>query len=279
MSPPMKSIHMICLVAAVIIFLTMPRHLAAQSCGCAAGLCCSKYGYCGTTSDYCGDGCQAGPCSSTPAGSGVSVPAVVTVAFFNGIINKAGSGCPGTGFYSRSAFLSAIGSYPSFGTTGTSDAAKREIAAFFAHVTHETGFFCHIEEIGGASQSKSRYCDTSYTQYPCNPSKGYYGRGPLQLSWNYNYGAAGRSIGFDGLNSPETVANNAVISFKTALWFWMNNGIHSAIVSGQGFGATIRAINSGECNGGNPGAVNARVQYYKQYCSQFGVAPGASLTC
>ncbi|XP_058183969.1 chitinase 5-like [Rhododendron vialii] len=91
--------------------------------------------------------------------------------------------------------------------------------------------------------------------------EGYYGRGPIQLSWNYNYGPAGNSIGFDGLSNSEAMATDPVISFKTALWYWMNN-CHSIMVSGQGFGATIRAINGPvECNGGNPAAVSARVTY------------------
>ena len=91
---------------------------------------------------------------------------------------------------------------------------------------------CYIEEIDGPSRD---YCDESNTQYPCVPGKGYYGRGPLQISWNFNYGPAGESIGFDGLNEPETVATDNVISFKTALWFWMNN-CHHLIISGQGLG-------------------------------------------
>ncbi|PKI63778.1 hypothetical protein CRG98_015762 [Punica granatum] len=134
--------------------------------------------------------------------------------------------------------------------------------------------FCYVEEIDGASKD---YCDESNTQYPCAPNKGYYGRGPIQISWNYNYGPAGKDIGFDGLNSPETVANDPVVSFKTAFWFWMNN-VHSVI--GQGFGATIRAINGAiECNGGNSGAVQARVKYYTDYCNQLGISPGDNLTC
>ena len=133
--------------------------------------------------------------------------------------------------------------------------------------------FCYIEEIDGPSKD---YCDESNTRYPCVPGKGYYGRGPIQLSWNYNYGPAGESIGFNGLNNPETVANDAVVSFKTALWFWMNN-VHSVV--SQGFGATIRAINSMECNGGNSGAVNARVGYFRDYCNQFGVSPGDNISC
>ena len=135
--------------------------------------------------------------------------------------------------------------------------------------------FCYIEEIGGASRD---YCDESNTQYPCNPNKKYYGRGPIQISWNFNYGPAGESIGFDGLNAPETVANDPVISFRTAFWFWMKN-VHSLIISGRGFGATIRAINGGECGGGSPTAVNARVGYYTQYCDQLGVSPGDNLSC
>ena len=73
------------------------------------------------------------------AQSGVSVADVVTEDFFNGIINQATGDCPGKSFYTRAAFLNALNSYTQFGTTGTADDSKREIAAFFAHVTHETG--------------------------------------------------------------------------------------------------------------------------------------------
>ncbi|KAL4632148.1 hypothetical protein ACB092_04G031100 [Castanea dentata] len=205
---------------------------------------------------------------------GQSVADIVTQDFFNGIINQADASCAGKNFYTRAGFLDALNSYNQFGNLGSADDSKREIAAFFAHVTHETGHFCYIEEINGASQD---HCDETNTQYPCNPNKKYFGRGPLQLTWNYNYGAAGTSIGIDLLNSPETVATDVTVSFKTALWFWMTNV--RPVVS-QGFGATIRAINGAiECNGGNPSTVQARVQYYTQYCNQLGVAPGDNLTC
>ncbi|MQM17215.1 hypothetical protein Taro_050183 [Colocasia esculenta] len=267
-SPNLRALTM---VMAVVFLLALhgPGSALAQNCGCG-GLCCSQYGYCGTTAPYCGTGCREGPCW----GSGdVNVADVVTDAFFNRIISQAGGGCPGRSFYTRSAFLSALGSFSGFGRRGNADDSRREIAAFFAHVTHETGHFCYIEEINGASRN---YCNASNTQYPCAPGKAYYGRGPMQLSWNYNYGAAGQSIGFDGLRTPERVAQDPVISFKTALWFWMNN---VRPVIGQGFGATIRAINSMECNGGNSGAVNARVGYYRDYCGQIGVQPGNNLYC
>ena len=68
-----------------------------------------------------------------------NVADVVTQDFFNSIINQAGGDCAGKSFYTRDTFLNALNSYDQFGKLGSSDDSKREIAAFFAHVTHETG--------------------------------------------------------------------------------------------------------------------------------------------
>ncbi|KAI3866158.1 hypothetical protein MKX03_008762 [Papaver bracteatum] len=255
-----------------ILLVYFAQFIAGQNCGCSGNLCCSQYGYCGTGDAYCGKGCQSGPCSTS---SSVSLERIATPEFFSGIVSQADSGCAGKNFYSYDAFLEAAKSYPSFGRTGSMDDSKREIAAFFAHVTHLTGHFCYKEEINGSSKD---YCDKGNKQFPCASGKGYYGRGPIQLTWNYNYGPAGKSIGFDGINDPDTVTSDAVISFKTAFWFWMNN-IHSIITSNQGFGPTVRAINGMECNGGNSEAVQARVSYYNTYCTQLSVEPGNNLSC
>ncbi|KAK9932217.1 hypothetical protein M0R45_019463 [Rubus argutus] len=64
--------------------------------------------------------------------------------------------------------LEALTSFDQFGKIGSIDDSKREIAAFFGHVTHETFHFCYIEEIDGASKD---YCDETNTEYPCNPTK------------------------------------------------------------------------------------------------------------
>ncbi|KAL2920874.1 Acidic endochitinase SP2 [Bienertia sinuspersici] len=246
---------------------------------CAPNLCCNKFAFCGTGINYCGGHtCQAGPCHgtpTTPSGGGANVSDIVTQSFFDGIIGQAAASCAGKNFYTRAAFLSAVNAFPAFGDSGSSDENKREIAAFFAHVSHETTNLCHIEENDGAAMN-DQFCDQT-AQYPCAPGKKYYGRGPLQLTWNFNYGAAGQALGFNGLGNPEQVATNADTSFKAAMWSWMTN-VHS--VMNQGFGATIKAINGGlECNGKNQAQANDRVQFYKKYCSDFGVAPGNNLTC
>ena len=276
-------IHIAVAVGLVIVMSLMAE---AQNCGCSSGMCCSKWGYCGSGNDYCGEGCREGPCNtngngnipSPSGGGGGGVASIISNDFFDAIIGAAESSCAGKNFYTYQGFIDAATSYSGFGTTGTSDDAKRELAAFFAHVTHETGSFCYIEEIDGAQKD---YCQEDNTQYPCVQGKGYYGRGPIQLSWNFNYGPAGQDIGFDGLNEPEKVAEDPSISFKTAIWFWMKNSdCHSAITSGRGFGATIQAVNGQlECNGANPGTVNTRISYYQKYCQQLGVDPGTNLSC
>ncbi|KAH0884931.1 hypothetical protein HID58_061027, partial [Brassica napus] len=134
---------------------------------------------------------------------------------------------------------------------GSVDDSRREITSFLAHVTHETG-----QEIDGPSKD---YCDENGTQYSCNPTIGYFGRGPIQLSWNFNYGPAGTAIGFDGLNAPETVANDPVIFFKTVL-------------DQQRTRSSSRLwCNNLECDGANRATIKGRVRCYTEYCRRLGV--------
>ncbi|GLJ13995.1 hypothetical protein SUGI_0223760 [Cryptomeria japonica] len=258
-----------CVVLVLLVFVDVG---VCQNCGCN-GLCCSQYGYCGSGDAYCGAGCKEGPCySSSPPSTGAGVGSIVSSDVFNSIVG----GCEGNGFYNYDSFINAANAFNDFGTSGSSDVNKREVAAFFANAAHETGGFCFIEE----QNPTMMYCDPSNTQYPCTAGKSYYGRGPLQLSWNYNYGAAGKDLQFDGLNNPEMVATDPSISFKTAVWFWMvNSQCHTAITSDQGFGGTIKAINSMECGGGNATAVSSRVNYFQKFCQQLNVDPGSNLQC
>ncbi|KAG7991641.1 hypothetical protein I3843_02G087000 [Carya illinoinensis] len=217
-----------------------------------------QYNYCGKGNEYCGVGCKQGPCNSP---NDVSVPDIVMKDFFNGILNQATGDCPGKSFYTRTAFINALSSYKQFGRVGSADDSKREIAAFFAHATHETRSFCYIEERN--VPATENYCNAEKTASIC--------------CRNYNYAQARSNNGFDGLNSPETIATDAVVSFKAAMWYWMTSV--QQYVS-QGFGATIKAINGDvECNGKEPAKVQSRIDKYTQYCQQFGVAPGENLSC
>lgn len=269
-------------VLVVLVLLSAQMQVgSAQHCGCAKGQCCSQWGYCGTTKAYCGEGCQSGACYNkppvSPAPTGTGVASIISSAFFNRIKVDISSACKGKAFYTYQGFITAANAFSTFGRTGTLEVQKRELAAFFANVARETGSLCYVEEL-----SKPRYCTLS-TVWPCQPGKSYYGRGPLQLTGNYNYGEAGKYLRINLLSNPDLVAQKPAIAFKTSIWYWaVYSNCHRAMTSsgGSGFAGTIRSINPGEC--GNPAfrsAVQSRVNYYEKFCSWLGVSPGTNLYC
>lgn len=134
----MKTFSIILIFAGVLLAGILSTN--GQNCGCSSqGLCCSRFGFCGSDEAYCGAGCQEGPCFGPPPTNDVSVANIVTDAFFDGIVDQSDASCEGRAFYTRAAFLEAVGNYPQFGRVGSDEDSRREIAAFFAHVTHETG--------------------------------------------------------------------------------------------------------------------------------------------
>lgn len=203
---------------------------------------------------------------------------VVTEAQFNQMFPGRNS------FYTYAGLVTALNAYPAFTNTGNSTVRRQEAAAFLANVHHETGGLIHIVEQNPANYP--HYCDSGQP-YGCPAGQAaYYGRGPIQLSWNFNYNAAGNALGLPLLTNPWLVENDAAVAWKTALWYWMTqNGpgwmtAHSAMVNGAGFGETIRSINGSlECNGGNPAQVQSRVNRYQQFAGFLGVPPGANLYC
>ncbi|KAJ9189453.1 hypothetical protein P3X46_000746 [Hevea brasiliensis] len=290
-----------CLLLASLLLGTSAEQCGRQAGGalCPGGLCCSQFGWCGNTPDYCGATCQS------QCGDG-DLTSIISRATFNQMLkHRNDGGCPAKGFYTYDAFISAAKAFPTFGTTGDVATRKREIAAFFAQTSHETtgGWgtapdgpfawgYCYLRE-----QNPGSYCSPSPT-YPCAPGKQYYGRGPIQISWNYNYGQCGRAIGVDLLNNPDLVATDAVISFKTAIWFWMTAqspkpSCHDVITgrwspsatdrsAGRvpGYGLVTNIINGGlECGKGWNAKVEDRIGFYKRYCDILGVGYGNNLDC
>ncbi|MBE1465432.1 hypothetical protein H4W33_004444 [Kibdelosporangium phytohabitans] len=117
-----------------------------------------------------------------------------------------------------SGLVAATSAYPGFASTGTDEVRKREAAALLANVHHDTGGLEHIVESGQADHPN--YCDAS-RPYGCPAGQtAYHGRGPIQLSWNFNYNAAGEALGLPLLTEPWQVQNDAATAWKTGLWNW-----------------------------------------------------------
>ncbi|XP_058755019.1 endochitinase-like [Vicia villosa] len=216
--------------------------------------------------------------------------------------------CAGHGFYTYDSFIAAASSFNEFGTTGDDNTRKKELAAFFAQTSHETtgggGWpsapdgpyawgYCFVNE----QKPLGDYCDPSI-DWPCASGKSYYGRGPIQLTHNYNYGQAGNAIKEDLLHNPDLVSTNPTVSFKTAIWFWMTSQANKPsshdVITGKwtpsavdssagrvpGYGVITNIINGKfECGQGQNSNSEDRIGFYKRYCTILGVSPGDNLDC
>lgn len=165
-----------------------------------------------------------------------------------------------SGFYSYDGFVA----HTHFGS-------RKEAAEFLANVAHETVGLTRVKE---DANRRAIYCDSSLV-YGCPAGKNnYFGRGPLQLSWNYNYKAAGDALGLDLLHDPGRVAQDPDVAWQTSAWYWDSQVPHGD------FGDTIRAINGAqECDGRGSDMVRSRVLQYQRISNILNVPAGSNLSC
>jgi basic endochitinase B len=216
--------------------------------------------------------------------------------------------------YSYENFIAATKEFPQFAHEGTFQTRKKELVAFFASVAHETssgwegaqdgayvwGLF-YTEEQGCKDGHCNQYNTSGTSSYQPVPGKSYYGRGPIQLTYAYNYGMAGADLSLPLLEEPELIATDGVIAFKTALWFWMREqkpkpSCHNVICGNwqpsdedrrqnrrPGFGMIINIINGGvECNSSDPEMVRKRkerIGFYKYFSVMLDSPVGDNLDC
>lgn len=158
-----------------------------------------------------------------------------------------------------------VNGYKQFLNEGTQKQQAQEFIAFWAKSSRETsgswgtakepwivkhiidgedvwgwkGGLYWVEEVGYSTDpttGKSKavnYVDLGSTEYPPAPGRSYYGRGVIQLSWNYNYGAFSYWLFDNGLFNgviterdillrfPNLVADNGALSILSGIWFWM----------------------------------------------------------
>jgi len=196
--------------------------------------------------------------------------------------------------------------YGNFCTEKDVQTNKKELAAFLANVAHETrdGDFGKYQY----GLIFTREIDTSNTYiapndaYPPVAGNRYYGRGPIQLSYNGNYGKASNFIFGDKnilLKNPKMIENDPVLAFETAIWFWMTpettkpsahdvmigkwqpNATDKAEGRTPGFGMTVNIINGPvECNKGDNRSMNDRIGFYQFFLQKLGVTdPNCACSC
>jgi len=231
--------------------------------------------------------------------------------------------------FSYQNFLTAVTLWPEFCGDNVGpyfadltpiDACKRELATVFANFAQETGaltpdrdipnwrqglFF--LTEDGCTNEEEAcayRACE-GWQVSPCADGKAYYGRGPYQLSWNYNYAPFSKAMFGDDMvlvNDPDKLVSEGWLAFASAIWFHMTPQSpkpsghevvyghfipNAADIQAQripGFGVQIMLINGGlECGwaawGENLVKARNRRLYYEAFAAHFGVDPGPNLEC
>jgi predicted chitinase len=189
--------------------------------------------------------------------------------------------------------------YGKFCSEGNLRTNKKELAAFFAHIAHETRHGQNGNYDDGLMFTHESNTALPYISdndnYPAVAGKKYYGRGPLQLSYNGNYGYASDCIFGDKkilLNNPDLITTDPVVAFKTAIYFWMTpqtykpsahdvmigkwqpNAVDKAANRTPGFGMTINIVNGEvECNKGeNVFSMTDRIGFYQYFLKALSVS-------
>ncbi len=216
-------------------------------------------------------------------------------------------------FYSFQAFQQAAKYFPTFLAEGNEETQKRELAAFLANIALETsggwkdapdGYYkwgLYFLDEKGCEMGCYQYSDTGKKKYAPVKNISYHGRGPIQLSWNYNYGQFSE-LYFGNKDTlllhPQILTENAIVSFASAIWFWTTaqlpkpschdiicnkwqpTAADSAANRLPGFGAIINVINGGvECGNKQNEKTTYRYNYYLYFCKYFKVNPGNNVTC
>jgi len=162
-------------------------------------------------------------------------------------------------------YNSFIKSFPRAGIVDKNEAAK-----YLAHTVWESMGVSATREIFCLNPDNYWQCANAYGTGPGGVV--YFGRGPIQLSHNYNYRAASQNIFGNPdvlLNDPDRVAREAQTGWNTAAYFWATN-VHK---NRQTFGSTLKSINGAlECQGGSHGEnMLKRCDHYRGILGMLGM--------
>ena len=144
----------------------------------------------------------------------------------------------GQWYYTYDNLIGGMSQWKEFAGEGDANTRKLEIAAFLANIAQETGTHdgdafggpgCAIEEGYGTYWGSAAY--SSYrcgTEYDCAEA-GYMGRGPHQLSWDYNYRAFGEAMaaGDKYLKDPDLLTTSPTTGIAGSIWFWGHQDLGS----------------------------------------------------
>jgi basic endochitinase B len=136
----------------------------------------------------------------------------------------------GKWYYTYDNIIRGMAQLEEFAKFGDDNLKKLEIAAFLANVAQETGSdsrdayggpCCFIQEGGGAYWGSQNFSEVCKPKGTCAPA-GYAGRGPHQLTHDYNYQLYSQTMGAgdEYFNDPDILTRNPLAGIGGSIWFW-----------------------------------------------------------
>jgi len=118
----------------------------------------------------------------------------------------------------------------------------KELAAFLAQCSHESGGFRYLSEIWGPTAAQNTY-DGRMGNNKSGDGYRYRGRGYIQLTGKNNYTQASRALGLDLVKNPDQ-ASTPDIGAKTSVWFWKTN-VQPRVSNWDDVTAITKIVNGG----------------------------------
>lgn len=125
---------------------------------------------------------------------------------------------------------------------GSQGIKGKELAAFLAQCSHESGGFRYLSEIWGPTAAQRSY-DGRMGNSESGDGYRYRGRGYIQLTGKNNYTQASRALGLDLVKNPDQAATPDV-GAKTSVWFWKTN-VEPKVSNWDDVTAITKIVNGG----------------------------------
>ncbi|WP_122543980.1 glycoside hydrolase family 19 protein [Pseudomonas viridiflava] len=125
---------------------------------------------------------------------------------------------------------------------------RLRIAAFLAHVGHESGHLRYVRELGGSAYL-SKYDTGKLAERLGNTPEAdgdgqrYRGRGLIQITGRANYAECGEALGLDLIHHPELLEQPEHAAMSAA-WYWSSRGLNS-LADMRDIRTITRRINGG----------------------------------
>lgn len=184
----------------------------------------------------------------------------------------------GKWYYTYDNVIKGMAQLEEFANYGDDNLKKLEIAAFLANIAQETGSDsshayggpgCFIQEGSGAYWGSQAFSEVCKPKGTCAPA-GYAGRGPHQLTHDYNYQMYSEAMGAGDkyFKDPDLLTKDWLIGIRGSIWFWGHTERNQWSPPNIPLKPSAHNVLTGQWTPSNASTPNARKDYNDVACGR-----------